>query len=540
MKNQIESSRNIPNILVVDDVSANLKLLDDILKSEGYKTRPVPNGELALRAAAKEKPDLILLDIMMPGIDGFEVCRRLKENPGLKDIPVIFISAMGETANVVKAFAVGGVDYINKPFQAEEVIARVKTHLKLHRQSKELRIFAQAVEQSPVNIIITDLDGTIEYVNPKGSEITGYTYGELVGKNPRMMKSGEMSAGEYNQLWKTISNGKVWKGVFHNKKKNGDLFWESAAIAPVTDANGVITHYLGVKEDITERKIAEKKIHDLNANLELKVKERTQELSEANKHLERNILELKRAEEEIIKSRDEAMKANLAKSEFLSRVSHELRTPMNAILGFAQLLEMGELNPKQKKSTSHILTSGRYLLQLIDEVLDISSTEAGKLALATEPVKLIPVIDELMDSIRPQIIEKQLTLGFENQVDEQLFVETDLKRLKQVLLNLLSNAIKFNITGGSVVIKTEMMPANTNQIIPVRISITNTGEAISAENTRKLFEPFERIGAEKTDIQGIGLGLTVVKKLMDAMGGKIGVVSNPAEGNTFWIELPAA
>ncbi len=540
MKNQIESSRNIPNILVVDDVSANLKLLDDILKSEGYKTRPVPNGELALRAAAKEKPDLILLDIMMPGIDGFEVCRRLKENPDLKDIPVIFISALGETANIVKALALGGVDYINKPFQAEEVIARVRTHLKLHRQSTELRIFAQAVEQSPVNIILTDLDGTIEYVNPKGSELTGYTYGELVGKNPRMMKSGEMSAGEYDQLWKTISAGKVWKGVFHNKKKNGELFWESAAIAPVTDANGVITHYLGVKEDITERKIAEKKIHDLNANLELKVKERTLELSEANKHLERNILELKRAEEEIIKSRDEAMKANLAKSEFLSRVSHELRTPMNAILGFAQLLEMGELNPKQIKSTNHILTSGRYLLQLIDEVLDISSTEAGKLALATEPVKLIPVIHELMDIIRPQIIEKQLTLGFENSADDQLFIETDIKRLNQVLLNLLSNAIKFNITGGSVVIKTEMMPAKADSIVPVRISITNTGEAISDENTRKIFEPFERIGAEKTETAGTGLGLTVVKKLMDAMQGVIGIESIPGVGNTFWIELPSA
>ena len=124
--------------------------------------------------------------------------------------------------------------------------------------------------------------------------------------------------------------------------------------------------------------------------------------------------------------------------------------------------------------------------------------------------------------------------------DDQLFVETDLKRLKQVLLNLLSNAIKFNIAGGSVLIKTEMMPANSDQIVPVRISITNTGEAISSENIQKLFEPFERIGADKTETKGTGLGLTVVKKLLDAMGGKIGVESNPDEGNTFWIELPAA
>ncbi len=147
MKNQTESNRNIPNILVVDDVPANLKLLDDILKSEGYKTRPVLSGELALRAAEKEKPDLVLLDIMMPDIDGFEVCRRLKENPDLKDIPVIFISAIGETANVVTAFNYGGVDYINKPFQAEEVIARVKTHLKLRFQSQELLELNERLKQ---------------------------------------------------------------------------------------------------------------------------------------------------------------------------------------------------------------------------------------------------------------------------------------------------------------------------------------------------------------------------------------------------------
>jgi signal transduction histidine kinase len=147
MKNKTESNRNIPNILVVDDVPANLKLLDDILKSEGYKTRPVLSGELALRAAEKEKPDLVLLDIMMPDIDGFEVCRRLKENPDLKDIPVIFISAIGETANVVTAFNYGGVDYINKPFQAEEVIARVKTHLKLRFQSQELLELNERLKQ---------------------------------------------------------------------------------------------------------------------------------------------------------------------------------------------------------------------------------------------------------------------------------------------------------------------------------------------------------------------------------------------------------
>ena len=251
-----------------------------------------------------------------------------------------------------------------------------------------------------------------------------------------------------------------------------------------------------------------------------------------------DITRRKQAEEEILKAKNEAEKANHAKTEFLSRMSHELRTPLNSILGFAQLMEMGELNPKQKIGVNHILTSGRYLLQLIDEVLDISRIEVGKLVLSPERVKLIPVINELIDSVRPQIIERELTLEIENQPNEQLFIETDIKRLKQVLLNLLSNAIKYNKTGGSVLIKTEVLAARADGIVPLRISITNTGETITSENIQKLFEPFERIGADKTETKGTGLGLTVVKKLMDAMGGKVGVVSKPDEGNTFWIELP--
>jgi PAS domain S-box-containing protein len=253
-----------------------------------------------------------------------------------------------------------------------------------------------------------------------------------------------------------------------------------------------------------------------------------------------DITKRRQAEDEILKAKNEAVKANHAKTEFLSRMSHEFRTPMNSILGFAQLLDMGELNPKQKKNNNHILTSGRYLLKLIDEVLDISSIEAGKLALACEPVILAPLIHELMDSLRPQILEQQLTIEFENSPTSQRFVEADRQRLQQVLLNLLSNAIKYNRAGGLVQIKTQLMPKDETGIVPIRISITNTGEAISAENIRKLFEPFERIGAEKTKTVGSGLGLTVVKKLMEAMQGAIGVESIPGVGNTFWIELPVS
>ncbi len=156
MDKGMEPGPGVPNILVVDDVAANLKLLGEILKTEGYKVRQVPSGELALQVAAREKPDLILLDVMMPGMDGYEVCRRLKADPGLKDIPVIFISALDRTNDIVTALALGGVDYINKPFIAEEVKARIRTHLQIHRQSQEL-LELNATKDKFFSIIAHDL-----------------------------------------------------------------------------------------------------------------------------------------------------------------------------------------------------------------------------------------------------------------------------------------------------------------------------------------------------------------------------------------------
>ncbi len=246
----------------------------------------------------------------------------------------------------------------------------------------------------------------------------------------------------------------------------------------------------------------------------------------------------KHAEEEVIKSRDEAEKANHAKSEFLSRMSHELRTPMNSIIGFAQLLNMGELNPKQKKSVNHILNSGKHLLELIDEVLEISRIEAGRLVLFPERVQLSGIIAEMLDTVQPLADARQLTLEFENSPDNQLFVISDRKLLKQVLINLLNNAVKYNREGGAILVKTESMPPNDAGEVFIRVSVTDTGLGIHPDDIPKLFVPFERIGSEKTKTEGTGLGLAVVKKIIAAMEGVVGVESIVDEGSTFWIDLP--
>ena len=253
-----------------------------------------------------------------------------------------------------------------------------------------------------------------------------------------------------------------------------------------------------------------------------------------------DITERKRAEGEIRKARNEAEKANLAKSEFLSRMSHELRTPMNSILGFGQLLELGELNPKQKKGVTHILNNGKHLLDLINEVLDISGIEAGRQTLMPEPVHLAAIINEMTDSIQIAAKNRKVSFVLADSPANGLYVLADRLRLKQVLINLFNNAIKYNKEGGSVTVKTALQPSGEPGTSRVRISISDTGTGISPVDFDKLFQPFERLGANKIETEGTGLGLMVVKKLTEAMGGKVGVESVVGTGSTFWIELPQA
>ncbi len=510
------------------------------------------------------------------------------------------------------------------------------------QKDNELKKLSLAVEQSPVSIVITDLHAHVEYVNPSFELTTLYKSAEVIGQSTSILKSGETADEVYKEMWETITAGLQWQGEWLNRKKSGELFWENVLITPIIDEQNRITNYLAVKQDITKRKEAEREILSLNANLESRIEERTIQIrlseekfatafqsnsvmmsiahfetglfvdvnnefietsgysrsevigktsselqlfvdpnlrEEIRQSLNNNIPVRKKeiqmrikdgtlktiliscdsifignvrcllsvtmdiserikAEEQLRQARNEAEQANMAKSEFLSRMSHELRTPMNSILGFAQLLEMGDLNPGQRKGVNHIKKSGKHLLDLINEVLDISRIEAGHLSLSLEPVKISEVIHEMIDIVRQHAMERSVTIEIDSSNDKFLCVQSDKQRLKQILLNLMNNAIKYNKVGGSVTLETKLLPAKISGVAPVRISVKDSGFGISASDIPKLFIPFERIGAEKTDTEGTGLGLSVVKKLTVAMGGEIGVESVVGEGSTFWVEFP--
>jgi PAS domain S-box-containing protein len=247
-----------------------------------------------------------------------------------------------------------------------------------------------------------------------------------------------------------------------------------------------------------------------------------------------HVFERKRAEAELREAKAAAEAANRAKSEFLSRMSHELRTPLNAVLGFAQLLEMGALTPRQRQHVEQILKGGRHLLGLINEVLDLARIEAGHVPLLPEPVPVCPLFAEVLDLIRPLAERRGIRFRTPAAGERDVYVLADAQRLKQVLLNLVSNAVKYNHERGSVTLTFEELPPDR-----VRLLVRDTGPGLPPAKQERLFNPFDRLGAEATGVEGTGLGLVLSKRLTEAMGGTLGVASTAGHGSTFFVELAA-
>ncbi len=380
------------------------------------------------------------------------------------------------------------------------------------RTEEHLAKLSLAVEQSPESILITNASAEIEYVNKAFARSTGYSREELIGKNPRLLNSGWTPRETYDALWAALSQGQSWRGEFYNRTKDGCEYVEWAIISPLHRPDGTISHYVAVKEDITEKKRLGVELDMHRHGLELLVEQRTAELTLA---------------------RQQAESANHAKSAFLANMSHEIRTPMNAIIGLTHILHRSVKVPEQLDKLQKIAGAADHLLSVLNDILDLSKIEANKLVLETSDFDL----GELLARISSMVIDRSRAKRLELIVDIDHRVGVvcgDSTRLSQALLNYLINAVKFT-EHGTIVLRAHLIEEATDSIL-VHFEVEDSGIGIAPENLPRLFQSFEQADSSTTRrFGGTGLGLAITRNLASLMGGEVGVKSTPDAGSTFWM-----
>lgn len=367
------------------------------------------------------------------------------------------------------------------------------TDLKIS-QEKILKL-SKGIEQSPVSIEITDSNGIIEYVNPQFCNVTGFTPEEVIGQHARILRSNQMPSDIYYDLWDTIKSGNVWHKELLNKRKDGTLFWESVTLTSIKNEKGLITNYIAIKENITERK---------------------------------------QMEAELIQAKDKAEESDRLKSAFLANMSHEIRTPLNSIIGFSELLGDPDFDQEQKNEFIHaIVENSNSLLLIISDIMDFSMLEAHQLKIRKETFNANKLISDLQKDFCTKAGKKKIE--FRISVDNsrpEIIIESDLYRIKQIFNNLISNSIKFT-TQGYIEIGYTLNDEN------IVFHVKDTGIGIDPTHHQAIFERFRQVDLAKTrKYGGNGLGLSISKNLAELLGGKIWVESEPDKYSNFYFTIP--
>lgn len=526
-------------ILHLEDDPADAALVEAILADEGLAGTIVRAGtrEQFIRALEGDH-DLILSDFAIPGIDGTSAQRLARERR--PDVPFVFVSGtMGEEV-AIERLKDGATDYVLKqrlqrlPSAVRRALGEARERRERRRAEDEVRLLNAELEQrvvertaqlAEVNRDLHAREGELQdakafleqliaaspsmifrfepetlratYVSPNVGWLLGYTADEVIDvpgfweaiihPDDRPHAMGRLRAAFDDTVVQIEQE-------YRCRSKDGRYRWFFNLLRIEYDDDARPTGILGYALDIADRKAAE---------------------------------------EEARVAKLESERANRAKSVFLSRMSHDLRTPLNAVLGFAQLLELEALPPERADSVQQILKGGRHLLDLINEVLDIVRIEADHISLSPEAVRLAEVVQQVVDLIHPLAAARGITITVDIGSGCPPYVHADRQRLKQILLNLLGNAVKYNRERGQVIVT--CCPGQDGR---VRTSVSDTGAGILPDNLALVFQPFERLGAEGSAIEGTGLGLAVSKGLTEGMGGAIGVQSEIDRGTTFWVEFP--
>ncbi|MGD8835319.1 MAG: response regulator [Desulfobacteraceae bacterium] len=523
------------DILIIDDARESLWLLNRILEERGYRVRPATSGRLALKSAAAKVPDLILLDVKMPEMDGYEVCRRLKSNEQSRKIPVIFISAHGESAKKVEGFKAGGVDFITKPFERQEVLARVEIHLRLHeltehleqqveQRTRQLRqeiaerkrteeilqqseeryrsIFENAVEG--IFQATPGAKGRFVSANPAHARILGYD-------SPEQMMAQVTEIGP--RIWidphdRKVFSEQVAKGAVTGfeaqmRRRDGRSIWVSLNARPVSDASGELDYIEGIMLDITDRKQAEEKLNEYREHLEELVRDRTAQFEAANKELHN----------------------------FTYTVSHDLRAPLRHIDGFVELLQKKAgtaLDENSRHYMDNISEAAKKMGLLIDELLAFS--RMGRHLLSLQRVALKELVHDILGEFEPETAGRRIDW----RIGDLPVVNGDAAMLRIVLGNLIANALKFTRPRQEAQIEIGSQPGQNAEAV---IFVRDNGVGFDMTYADKLFGVFQRLhGADQ--FEGTGIGLANVRRIIARHGGRTWAQAEPGQGAIFFFSLP--
>lgn len=360
---------------------------------------------------------------------------------------------------------------------------------------KQLELLNRAVEQSPVSVMITNRAGNLEYVNPMFTEITGYSFAEVIGKNPRILQSGAYPENFFKELWDVILSGKVWRGEFLNRKKNGELYWEKSIITSILNSKGEISSFIAVQEDITI---------------------------------------LKKLDQELIQAKEKAEESDALKTAFLHNISHEIRTPINAIVGFSEFLSDNQLDDEKRgKFVSIIIESSNQLLNIINDVMSMATIEAGQEQIVEKDICINNIFGHLHQQYQHKAHHKSLDFQlFTTLDDEQATVLVDDNKLTQILSCLINNAIKFTQSGFVSV-------GYTLKYNFIEFYVKDSGIGISPDLHDKIFHRFRQADNSHTrKYGGSGLGLAIAEAYVKLLGGEIWLHSIPDRGSEFYFTIP--
>jgi signal transduction histidine kinase len=563
-------SRKPPTILIIEDDPVSSNLLKNIFSNEGYLIREATDGIKGLETALIEPPDLICLDVILPGLSGYEVCRSIRQEAAGANIPILMITSLTKREDIVKGLKSGATDYITKPFSSVEVLARVKVNLdhrfaikELLERSGRFELACDVLETTTSSLDLKQVlfplvSKTAEFLDGDRCSIISVegSWGNdedipvgrlLVSHEDPNVPELTIDLVKYPEILKSFRTGEVVvvEDVLNDplmedvKENMTDLPFRSVMALPLAFRGEILGAMLlratRAETGFTHDEIVMARIIAGASTNALRNAALYQRIAKKNEALERMNEELSIANQEL-------ENLSLAKSDFVSMVSHELRTPLTSIIGFSELLaeaHIGELSKEQEEYIRQILRKGKDLLSLINDLLDTGRLESGKLALRYREVDLEDVILSVRSSTR-HVTESLPTINTHIPEDLPAF-EGDTSKITQVLTNLVTNALKFSPPGSPVDIIARKIPGRreSDRGNLIQISVKDRGIGIPEEERQRIFDQFIQVqqGSSRT-FQGAGLGLYICKSFVELHGGKIWVDSNVGEGSTFHFTIP--